>query len=419
MSDLPPTPASLEATVRDITRDMLLVEGQTARLYAIVERLDQAGAFDVTEDLITHQTAALSEFAHSAVDNAVSHVSKIQELVTRRVRGLSHTCDAIRRNYWPPFTTKKPKKPPQPNVGPPSIDPLPPTQSSVATLVNTPAQTVTRVEVEYGGIIYTAVLITNPAAADEWIANNVDLKHAEIVLASVDTESQKATKSKPGNFLPCCLISIAIHGVSEVALFWLDPQLPRDQRIPENLAAFLAKEEILKGGCAIEGDAKNILDASTVKMESIINLSYLAKELYPSAYPISTYEGLDVSLSSISESVCGVKMLKDHTVSDWETGVYSEAMIKYAAIDAIAGLCALQRLLTGHPVPSPPWLARSIVSSLGTSDKYCRSVGLPTSRGLDADPAGVQVLALLASILFAVLSHANSNATFVDSLDLD
>lgn len=102
------------------------------------------------------------------------------------------------------------------------------------------------------------------------------------------------------------------------------------KEIPEDLAELLEDKSILKVGVAIYGDSHNLSVDYGVRCGGCVDLRYLAKHL-----------GLQPSgLAGLASTHLGLELDKNWRIrcSDWESNVLSEDQIKYASLDAYAGV---------------------------------------------------------------------------------
>lgn len=107
-------------------------------------------------------------------------------------------------------------------------------------------------------------------------------------------------------------------------------RLCRLKEVPKDLAEVLEDKSILKVGVAVHGDAQNLYVDYGVICRGFLDLRYLARHLGQQP----------TGLAALASTHLGLELEKAWQIrcSDWETDVLSEDQIKYASLDAYAGV---------------------------------------------------------------------------------
>lgn len=164
-------------------------------------------------------------------------------------------------------------------------------------------------------------------------ASTVTIQNRQLNALGFDTE-RKPTFKKGAADQPVAVIQLATHDV--VVLFLLK----NTKSMPASLQNLLEDPCVLKVGVALNEDT-NALTRHTpgLTVRGLVDLAPLAEAVFPSL----TRRGL----RGLCASLGGQRLSKKQSMSPWGSKKYSNAMIQYAANDALAGLFCFGRIL-GH-----------------------------------------------------------------------
>lgn len=161
-----------------------------------------------------------------------------------------------------------------------------------------------------------------------------------------DTETKPCFKK--GQHHEVALLQLSSKNI--VVLFRLIKIL--DLSILEPVYKILKSKRILKAGLAIGDDAKGLYNSYKIVTNKTLDLRSAAKASGIGA----------MSLSKIYALLFGKRISKSQQLSDWERDVLGEAQVKYAALDAYAGLRIYLELkkninsnmIQHFQIPNPP-----------------------------------------------------------------
>lgn len=148
------------------------------------------------------------------------------------------------------------------------------------------------------------------------------MKHCPVL--GFDTETRPAFKK--GQSYPVALLQLASE--DQVWLF----RLNKLGGLPEALAKFLEAPQ-LKLGVAVRDDIKGLQKLHDFDGRYISDLSTMAKKNQIKA----------LGLRALMAICCGLRISKGAKVTNWAAETLTPAQIKYAAVDAWAGLKIYQR----------------------------------------------------------------------------
>uniref|UniRef100_A0A182PGU8 Exonuclease 3'-5' domain-containing protein 2 n=1 Tax=Anopheles epiroticus TaxID=199890 RepID=A0A182PGU8_9DIPT len=153
--------------------------------------------------------------------------------------------------------------------------------------------------------------------------------------------------SHQGKRRPVALLQLASHrGLCALI------RLCMINRIPQELYDLLNDDNIIKVGVSPYEDARVLRDDYRLKVESTLDLRYMAERA-----------GLEpLGIARLANEVLGLTLDKHWKVrcSDWESPELSDRQIKYAASDAHVAV-ELFKKLSYKLVPHYPWTSRKVV----------------------------------------------------------